>query len=191
MKKAILPLILMVVGLAGGYYWGKSGCDTHSFDPLNPSPADKRAFIAYYNANAFKLISSTRYPSSHRIDSLNAKKLIAAFKKECQNAPFPMQNSDGTPLEGYFIDRGPLDKILRNKKWDGVSVCFAKDSTAFTQGDSRPVYTLIYMGGRYNKDSSKVSHVPLKIKSNIKLTGSGDTLTFDFVKPCPTVCNDF
>ncbi|QKJ32231.1 hypothetical protein HQ865_21525 [Mucilaginibacter mali] len=195
MKKVILPLVLLIVGLAGGYYWGKSGCPTppltnsdYSVTDIDSLSADKAAELAkVYDKNAFSL--SDRDDESRPIEKRLAFQLIKAFQHQNEGTlmPFPVRTTKGR-ARGYFIDKGPLKKILANDAWDGVSVFFAKDQSA--PGGSKRIYTLIYMGGRYTPDRKNViNHLePGQVRAE---SDGSDTLAYDFVKPCPTVCSDF
>jgi hypothetical protein len=189
MKISVLPiLIALVIGLGGGYYWGKSKCNPQnsSFDFKNLSEGDKADLAKFYEENSFVLAGKD---SSRPIKKPLAYKLIMAFQNQNESRvmPFPVRTVHGK-AKGYFIDRAPIEKILKNPSWSGISVFFAKDQTAPT--GSKRIYTLIYMGGRYNADSTKVTN-HLKTGQILARGDGSDTLAYDFVKPCPTVCSDF
>jgi len=124
---------------------------------------------------------------SHHISDSLAHVLIAQFQSENSKADNPLKNNKGDLLNGFFIDRQPLDHILKDKTISGISVYLAKDSTAHVTRKPDRMYTLVYIGGRYNKAYKIGGSLP-KI---INMAAVSDTDTFDYVKPCPDACGDF
>lgn len=172
MKKLLLPLICLIVGVAAGYYWAKSKCDASSGDK-NPPP------------------STHNDKMPNHIDTALAKKLIQEYQKENNASPYQLQTYEGKPLKGYFIDRAALDTILKDKSQSGISIYLATDNRV-PPGQSRArKYTLIYMGGRYTRDSSRIINGPVKTNSVKSKGGDDDNFSFDFSRPCPNACGNF
>ncbi len=126
-------------------------------------------------------------PHSHRISDSLAHKLMADYINENDTTRRPIKNDSGQNLRGFFINRQPLDNILKNKSIGGISIYLGVDSLAHATGNKNKVYTLIYMGGSYNP-KFKLGGTESKIFN--KITGS-DTSTYDFAEPCPNACGTF
>jgi len=189
MKLSALSIVLgLAIGLGAGYYWGQSKSTKIPLTTNHALTAEEKDF---YDTHAFQL-SGPDSVKNH-IDTNYAKKIITAFERQNDTAQFPLMSNKGK-LHGFFIDRLALDHILSNNTWDGVNVLFAKKP-----GTCDRCYTMVFLGGRYkDKDSTSILHNPLKPTGHIHIpklampmTGPGDTLTYDYVKPCPDVCTDF
>src|ERR1700744_4628207 len=77
------------------------------------------------------------------IDPESAKALIKEYQD--QNAAAgdnAIKTHEGHPLNGYFIDRDSMEKILSNPKAAGMSLHLAKHSQS--QGSKQNHYTVIY-----------------------------------------------
>src|SRR6478752_126744 len=109
MKKIMLPLALLLAGLAVGYFIGKKT----SADFINQKEAFRKEVLDDARRNSFKLEA---FRSSDTIERNLAKKLIKDFKNENDTAKIPIMASSSTSaknkLEGFYIDRLPFDKIL-------------------------------------------------------------------------------
>jgi hypothetical protein len=187
MKKLVLPIITLIVGFIAGYYTSREKCPEISFaDSKNLTAESKTQLNKLYADSSFGLADQDTI--SHHISDSLAHVLIQEFQDQNGSALFPLKTINGQHLKGYFIDRKPLDFILKDKTFDGISVYFAKDSTAHVLGKTNRTFTLIYMGGKYNKNYRAGVGTDTRIL-NVAATGT-DSL-YDFIKPCPDFCGGF
>ncbi|RZK54210.1 MAG: hypothetical protein EOO91_16300 [Pedobacter sp.] len=172
MKKIMLPLVLLIAGLAIGFFAGRKT----STDFIDQKEAFRKEVLDEANRTSFKLAPLR---ASDTIERNLAARLIKQFKKENDTAKIPIMAASGTTskdkLEGFYIDRIPFDKILANKSLTGISFYMAKHPKS--TGPKDKTYTLIYIGATKQP----------------KITKTGDTIinnwpAYDYIDPCPTVC---
>ncbi|MGZ3756964.1 MAG: hypothetical protein ACXVJE_17200, partial [Mucilaginibacter sp.] len=126
-------------------------------------------------------------PHSRPISDSLAQKLMAEYNAENDTAKRPIKNDAGQNLRGYFINRGPLDHILKNPNVTGISIYLGVDSLARLRRFRDRVYTLIYMGATINKKYTIGGSEPKLING----MGTGDSTVYDFAQPCPNACGTF
>lgn len=194
MKISVPSIIIgLVIGLIAGYYWGKSKSD------IKPHTGSSSSSFTKAPDNAFTLVdpndtSAGPGISRHIGDSL-AYVLIKDFQAKNESSPNPLMTEKG-PLKGYFIEREPIEAILKDThNWDGISVYLATASKNEMNTNNRR-YTMIYMGAKYKAgygphDATIQVTNMTDAQLTKRSTGVDDSLAYDFVKPCPTVCGDF
>jgi len=173
--KIIGYLLTLAIGFGGGYL------------VYHKAPTATQSTSNATTRKVFKSMASTGTTESHAIPDSLAKILIAEYGVENSKSPRPLLTKDGYLLRGFFITRGPLDKILRDTTIDGVSFYLGVDSTAHAQHKKEAMYTLIYLGGKFNPGYTQGGKVP-QILDGFGLGASGDTSVYDFAGNCPTAC---
>src|SRR5579872_2771529 len=142
MKKLVLPLIIgLALGLGVGYLIFRNNSSEVDF-------ANKSVFEKFYADSSFGF---TGEPTSHRINPDTARMLIGKYRKQNRRGIFRLKTFGDSLLNGYYIDRAPLDTILMDKSFTGVSFYFAKDRKADSAGIKKRTYTLVYMGTKQIK----------------------------------------
>jgi hypothetical protein len=126
-------------------------------------------------------------PQSHPVSDSLAKKMIADYVNENDTSRRPIKTDSGQNLRGYFINRGPLDHILKNKSITGISIYLGVDSLARVRKSKDRVYTLIYMGATINNAYKPGGTEPRLING----MATGDSTVYDFAQPCPNNCGTF
>lgn len=179
MKKIILPLVLLIVGLVTGFYIGKSKNEP-GFADTKSIEAYKSALLAQINSEAFRFSPDT----SHVITFNDAQKCIDEFRKRNAASLTPLLSSNNSaPLKGFYVDTIALKDILKNKKFNGISFYLAKSHSKL--GVDSNFYSLILTGARRilkpglpsgskPSDSTYVNEAPY----------------WNYIDPCPTVCGD-
>lgn len=174
--KIIGYLLVLAIGFGGGYL------------AFHKAPATATQSTANTTTRkVFKSLAATGTSESHAMPDSLAKILIAEYGVENSKSPRPLLTSDGNLLRGFFITRGPLDKILKDTTIDGISFYLGVDSTAHAQHKKEAMYTLIYLGGQFNPRYTQGGKQP-RILDGFGLGASGDTTTYDFSAPCPVAC---
>jgi hypothetical protein len=195
MKKILIPVLTLVIGLLIGYYYCKRKFS--EFDFTHGSKLTKAAedFLKdKYEEDAFAFNGDSR-----PISAPLAHILIKEFQDANKRSWFPMRtikdSLQGPPdqrddhLMGYYINKEPLLAILSNHQFSGINFYFARDSTAHVLKNPKKIYTLIYMGATPNtKRDIYRGVVPAFINEADKAKGGG---AYDFVKPCPDACGSF
>jgi hypothetical protein len=185
MKKLLIPILTLVIGLFIGYYYCKKTSSESDF--IDGSHLTKHGvdFVNKFYADSSYVFTE----GSHRISDSMARVLITDYQHSNGRGLFPMRNPARDRLNGYYIDREPLDAILSNKSFTGVNVYFARDSAAHAQGTSGRIYTLVYMGATKNKTGIQTQGETTDyLNQNSRVAGGG---AYDFVKPCPDACGNF
>jgi len=111
------------------------------------------------------------------IDPTLAKSLIKEFRDQNVLASGPgLTTPDGSPINGYFVDRKSLEGILADPDVVGVSVEYAKHPDFV--GQQVNIFTLIMVGAVPNTDPNATT----EYKSN--------GMFVDQMPPCPPYCCD-
>jgi hypothetical protein len=85
------------------------------------------------------------------IDPESAKNLISEYQQQNAAAGGPaIKTPDGHLLNGYFLDRESLEKILSNPKVAGVSLHLAKHPDF--KGSADHQFTVLYSGAEPNNE---------------------------------------
>jgi hypothetical protein len=110
------------------------------------------------------------------IDAESAKSLISEYQQQNAASGGPaIKTPDGHLLNGYFLDRESLDKILSNPKVAGVSLHLAKHSDF--KGSQSHHFTVLYAGAEPNTAANPVT----------PYINTGEI--YKDPPPCPTNCN--
>src|SRR5581483_2374829 len=176
MKNRVLLFIIgLIIGFASGYLLLGKG--NHEVDFTDKSFLER--LKGFYRRESFGL---TQDSVSHRISPALARVLISKYRSQNRKAIFPLRTIYDSLLHGYYIDRRPLDTILMDKSFTGVSFYIAKDSAANAAGKTNRTFTLVYMGAKYVKQTN----------TYINIDANGNTATpYDFIQPCPPYCGTF
>ena len=169
--KLISYLVILIIGFGLGYWVSHKTGPGSSTAPLS-------------DTSVGALLPG---PHSRPISDTLAQKLMAEYNSENDTARRPIKNDAGQNLRGYFIDRGPLDHILKNPNITGISIYLGVDSLARLRRFRDRVYTLIYMGATINKSYKVGGAEPMLING----MGTGDSTVYDFAQPCPSTCGTF
>ncbi len=109
------------------------------------------------------------------IDPESAKSLISEYQQQNAAPGGPaIKTHEGHLLNGYFLDRESLEKILSNPKVAGVSLHLAKHPDF--KGAQSNHFTMLYAGAEPN--TAKDAKTPFAAASDI----------YGPVPPCPPRC---
>jgi hypothetical protein len=174
MKKTILPLILLIAGLALGYLIGKN----KSQDFIAQKEAFRKEIIKKLNDSLPKLQGSKK---AQEISEVLAKFMMRDFRTRNQSSATPLQTINKIPLEGFFIDIDPIKKIVDDTRgFDGVSFYLGTNPNAVNETEN--YYTLLFTGAKW-----KTVKRP-NLSDTTILVNEGPI--YDYIDPCPTVCGD-
>jgi len=172
--KIIGYLLILAVGFGAGYL------------VFHKAPAiTNQAQSTTTTRKIFKGLASSGTTESHAMADSLAKILIAEYGVENGKSPRPLLTADGNLLRGFFVTRGPLDKILKDTTVDGISFYLGVDSTAHALHKKEAMYTLIYIGGKFNPGYTQGGHASRILNG---VGAGGDTTAYDFSAPCPIAC---
>jgi hypothetical protein len=172
MKKIILPFILLIVGLAAGYYIGKDA----GKNLIGDETTFKNKTIQERHEKSLKMIGSR---NSRPIDPDLARALIKEYNLLNRGSINPILTSKGDTLRGFYIEKNPFIEIFKNKKYVGISFYLAKSHDM--TGINKNYYSLVFMGAE---------KIPGKINSADSTIVNGGPY-YDYVDPCPKACGDF
>ena len=172
MKKIILPLITLVIGLVVGYFIERT-ISTNQVNELTHQLNTHNTLKTYSFIN----------PKDDILKYSDAKTCITNFTKlntvdiNSGGGLFVDDPTQGKlPLEGFVIQRASLEDIIaKNKDWTGIRVYFAKHPSY--PGNSDRIFTFIFTAAL----SSNTVGDP---KNDVDATAP----IYDHVYPCPTVC---
>jgi hypothetical protein len=164
MKKLVLPIIALVIGLAAGYFISKKRHQSFYEE-------QKAAFIER-NKVAFGLS-----PNTVITDQIN--RMRDEYRAESSGL---FLGTNGKSLNGFHIKRAELDVILGKKnpdgtnKYEGISFYLGKHPSCL--GQPKRLYTLMFMGSM-----SGTPAVPSYVDD--------PTTVYDEVDICPDKCGGF
>lgn len=191
MKKLIVPFVSLIIGFSAGYLICKkmNNCPFADFDSKsNFTKAltdQEKDILSKYYKNFVPKFSS---PLS-TIPTSDALTRIKAYQTQNQTSQFPLLNTAGEQMIGYFIDIKDIKAICSDTRgFDGISIYYATDAGIPSTSGER-VYSLVFMGAKLN--SSYDSTKPRSLTNSRYTNPFSDGDTFDYLKPCPTYCGNF
>lgn len=172
MKKIIIPLILLVVGLATGYFIGHKSSE----DFIDQKATFRAKILSEIGAETFKLAGSSR---SRPIRKDSAELMIKDFRVQNDGSAIGMLTAKGEYIKGFYINKEPIEEILKSSA-TGISFYFAKHPDMI--GSKKRYYTLVYVGAKQTITKTAVGS---------DTTYVNDGPVYDYVDPCPKACGQY